>query len=59
LFEKDPVDERIITRPNVNEFVFVRMRFTSESFNLFDEIHVTLLENQVYFLPYDTIKSFI
>ena len=46
----------LVTQPNLNEFVFVRLRVSSENFEILDGIEVTLLENQVYFLPYDCIK---
>ena len=65
--EEEPIDNRIskcfsslmssllncvVTAPNTNEFVFVRMLKAYESVTLLDEIEVQLLENQIYFLPY-------
>ena len=71
VFEQDPVPDRIskypgdwrsnlhlwtVTQPNPNEFVFVRMRVSSNNFQILETIDVQLLENQIYFLPYDCIK---
>lgn len=45
-----------MTQPNLNEFVFVRMLIHIDSISLMEGIDVQLLQNEVYFLPYDCIK---
>jgi len=45
-----------VTQPNLNEFVFVRMLVKIKELQIFEDIEVQILENQVYFLPYDCIK---
>ena len=70
VFEQDPVPDRVskyylnlkliflfsVTQPNPNEFVFVRMRIGKDSYQILDEIEVQLLEDQVYFLPYNCVR---
>ena len=46
----------LVTQPNLSEFVFVRMRFGHDNFNLIDEIQVKILQDHVYFLPYYAVK---
>ena len=46
----------IVTQPNLNEFVFVRFLIEIEKTEILSGIEVQILKNQVYFLPYDTIK---
>ena len=46
----------IVTGPNTKEFVFVRMKEQMENVELMEGIEVKLLINEIYFLPYESIK---
>lgn len=46
----------LVTAPNTEEFVFVRMLTAMESYEIMQDINVQILKNQVYFLPYRHVK---
>ena len=45
-----------MTEPNSKEFVFVRMIKGFDKVELMDGIEAQLLKDEIYFLPYDSIK---
>ena len=59
ILEEEPVNDRYITKPNAEEFVFIRMLVTIEKFEYDENITAQLLENNVYFIPYSGIKAFL
>eukprot|EP00347_Sterkiella_histriomuscorum_P018777 403344222 len=59
-FEKEQLEDRMITLPNEKEFVFVRF-FKDHQLYTFTSLQVELQiqNNCIYFLPYDAIKEFL
>ena len=52
ILEEEPVNDRYITQPNLDEFVFIRMLVGIKKFDYNIYITAELLENDVYFMPY-------
>ena len=46
----------LVTPPNSKEFVFVRMKEQVDKIELLEGIEVNLLINEIYFMPFDSIK---
>lgn len=59
IMEEEPVNDRYITQPNLEEFVFIRMLVTISAYAYSEDIEVQLLENNVYFMPYSGIREFL
>ena len=55
-FERETVEDRLITRPNEQEFVFVRFLKEYDSYALNIQIQVQIKKDTVYFLPYVAVK---
>ena len=56
MLEQEPVPDRVISQPNLSEFVFVRMLVAIEILEILDGIEVTILKDHIYFLPYTCVK---
>jgi GINS complex subunit 4 len=54
----ETVDDKLITKPNEQEFVFVRFLRDHERYMLNIEIEVRIKAGQVYFLPYIAAREF-
>ena len=59
IMEEETMNNRYITQPNLEEFVFIRMLITIEKYEYLEHIEVQLLENNVYFIPYSGVKEFL
>jgi len=58
-FQKETLDDRLITKPNEKEFVFVRFLKDYSMYKLPNQIEMEIKKNCVYFLNYDQIKEFL
>lgn len=54
----DNVDDRMITKPNENEFVLVRFLKEHEMYMLNIDIEIQIKQGCVYFLPYVAVREF-
>ena len=59
IMEEETMNDRYITQPNLEEFVFIRMLITIPKYEYNEDIEVQLLENNVYFMPYSGVKEFL
>lgn len=57
-FESETLDDRLITKPNENEFVFVRFYKDYEVYSLNIQIDIQIKKDTVYFMPYSAVKEF-
>ncbi len=57
-FDADSLDDRMVTKPNEREYVFVRFHKDYEVYSLNVEVDVTIKREQVYFLPYKAVREF-
>ena len=58
--EEEPVNDRYITQPNLEEFVFIRILIDIAKFKYDENISVANVEkNTVYFMPYSKIKELL
>ncbi len=55
-FEAESLEDKMVTKPNENEFVFVRFMKEYEVYSLNIEIDISIKENTVYFMPYKAVK---
>lgn len=53
----ETVDERLITKPNEGEFVFVRFLKEYEVYQLNIDIEIKIIKDAVYFLPYKAVRE--
>ncbi|CDW80434.1 UNKNOWN [Stylonychia lemnae] len=56
-FEKDQLEERMITVPNSSEFVFARFLKSHDVFHFTKDIEAKIDKDNIYFLPYSWIKE--
>ena len=59
IMEEETMNDRYITQPNLEEFVFIRMLVGIPKYDYNADIEVQLLENNVYFMPYSGVKEFL
>ncbi len=55
-FEAESLEDRMITKPNDKEFVFVRFLKDYEIYALNIEIEIKIQKNTIYFMPYTAVK---
>lgn len=55
--EGEQVDDRLITKPNESEFVFVRFHKEYEVYQLNIELEIKIIKDSVYFLPYKAVRE--
>ena len=58
-FESETLDDRLVTPPNGEEFVFVRFLRDYEAYMLNIEVEIAVKAHAVYFLPYVAIREFL
>ena len=56
-FEKEQLDERMITVPNSSEFVFARFLKDIEIVKFTEHIEAQIIKDYIYFLPFNWIKE--
>ena len=66
MFEQDTLDDRlskyytilnfVVTKPNEQEFVFVKFLKEYERYSLNIEIEIRIRKDAIYFLPYVAVK---
>jgi GINS complex subunit 4 len=54
----DSMEERLLTPPNGEEFVFVRFLRDYEAYMLNIEVEIAIKAHAVYFLPYCAVREF-
>ena len=59
IMEEEQMNDRYITQPNLQEFVFVRMLLDIESWQYDQNITGQILKNNVYFMPFEKAKEFL
>lgn len=52
------LDDRMITKPNENDFVFVRFLKDYDVYSLNIDIDIQIKKDTVYFLPYKAVRDF-
>jgi len=57
--EAEAVDDKLITKPNDQEFVFVRFLRDYEIYTLNIQVDIQIIKDTVYFLPFVAVKDFI
>lgn len=55
-FEGEQVDDKLITKPNEQEFVFVRFLKDYDIFSLNIGVEIQIRKDMVYFLPYVAVR---
>lgn len=50
--ETESLEDRMITKPNENEFVFVRFLKDYEVYSLKVEVDIRIKKDTIYFMPY-------
>jgi GINS complex subunit 4 len=55
-FDSDTLEDRMITKPNDQEFVFVRFLKDYEVYALNIEIEIKIKRDTIYFMPYTAAK---
>lgn len=55
-FKDDTVEDRLITKPNEQEFVFVRFHKDYEVYSLNIQIDIVIRKGNIYFLPYVAVR---
>ena len=56
-FESENLEDRMITKPNLQEFVFVRFLKDYEVYALNIEIEIKIQKDTIYFMPYIAAKD--
>lgn len=49
----------VVTKPNIQAFVYVRFFFKKQSLNVFGYIGIEIREDCIYYLPYEQIKEYL
>ena len=47
------IQDKMITKPNPKEFVFVRFLVSIPKYTVLEHIDIEVKEDKIYFLPYD------
>ena len=59
IMEEEQMNDRYITQPNLQEFVFVRMLVDIEEWHYDQNITAKIVANSVYFMPFVKAKEFL
>lgn len=54
--EGQDIPDKMITKPNPKEFVFVRFLVSIPKYTILEHIDIEVKEDKIYFLPFDQVK---